>query len=244
MICDYGCGNKARFKFKNGKVCCSESQNSCEKMRKDHSQRMMGNNNPMFGKNRIFSNEEVKKQVEGRLLTIEKIRKKYPFFSQVEELRYNPKNDKEIQVHCKNHLCKNSKEMGGWFSPSRSQLIERRRALEHPEGNDGRYFYCSNKCKMECPLYDLKSDPLQTSKTIYLNSEYKVFRKFVLERDKYICQFCGKKATHVHHERPQKLEPFFALDPDYAWSCCKKCHYKKGHKDECSTGKIASKICI
>jgi hypothetical protein len=43
-----------------------------------------------------------------------------------------------------------------------------------------------------------------------------------------------------------KLQPFHALDPEYAWSCCEKCHYKKGHKKgtECSTGNLAAKICM
>ena len=57
------------------------------------------------------------------------------------------------------------------------------------------------------------------------------------------CLACDEPATDVHHERPQKLEPFFALDPDFAWSCCEKCHYEKGHKNECSTRKIGLKVC-
>jgi hypothetical protein len=160
-------------------------------------------------------------------------------------MRYNPNKpgEKEIQVHCKNHLCKNSKEKGGWFTPSRIQLVERIRQIEHVDGNDGSYFYCCEKCKQLCPLYNLHSDPFKDIDYSYTNSEYQTFRKFVLERDNYTCQFCGKKATDVHHERPQKLEPFFALDPDLAWSCCKKCHYKYGHKDECSTGNLANYLC-
>jgi len=177
-----------------------------------------------------------------RKLSIEKINRKYPFFSQIEEMRYNPDKpeEKEIQVHCKNHNCQNSKEQGSWFTPTGSKLIDRIRHLEKDSGNDGCYFYCSSKCKDECPLSNLHSNEKQYSNT---NKEYQTFRKFVLTRDDYICQFCGKKATDVHHERPKKVEPFFSLDPDYAWSCCKQCHYKFGHKDECSTGKLANIIC-
>lgn len=29
MICEYGCGQEARHRFKNGKWCCNKSQNSC-----------------------------------------------------------------------------------------------------------------------------------------------------------------------------------------------------------------------
>ena len=32
-LCDYGCGRQARFKMKNGKFCCSKSQNSCPAVR-------------------------------------------------------------------------------------------------------------------------------------------------------------------------------------------------------------------
>jgi hypothetical protein len=34
MLCDYGCGQEAKFEFKNGKWCCSKSQNSCLEIRK------------------------------------------------------------------------------------------------------------------------------------------------------------------------------------------------------------------
>jgi len=34
LLCDYGCGIIAKFKFSNGKVCCSESENSCIRISK------------------------------------------------------------------------------------------------------------------------------------------------------------------------------------------------------------------
>jgi hypothetical protein len=107
------------------------------------------------------------------------------------------------------------------------------------------HFYCCEECKQECPLYNLKSDPFKDTTKSYTQPEYQQFREFVLERDDYECQYCGDPATIVHHERTQKLEPLFVLDPDFAWSCCEKCHYKYGHKTgtECSTGNLASKVC-
>jgi len=176
-----------------------------------------------------------------RRITIELINDKHLIFSKIEEMRYKL-NKKEIQVHCKNHNCSNSKEQGGWFTPTYSQIYERIRQIEH--GNGGCYFYCSEKCKNECPLYNLRNDPISENIKSYTSSEYKTFRDYVLKRDNYECQYCGGLAEHVHHERPQKLEPFFALDPDLALSVCKKCHYKYGHKNECSSVKLANKICI
>lgn len=29
VLCDYGCGREGKFKFKNGKVCCSKRASSC-----------------------------------------------------------------------------------------------------------------------------------------------------------------------------------------------------------------------
>ena len=33
-FCDYGCGNEARFTFKNGKICCSKNHKQCITKRK------------------------------------------------------------------------------------------------------------------------------------------------------------------------------------------------------------------
>jgi len=296
MLCNYGCGQEAKYKFKNGKWCCSKNISSCPAIR----QKKCGSNNGMYGKKRFISDETRKKiskkltgnknslgykhtydskqkisignkgkkltrKVKNKIskalighivldetkrkisnankLSISQIKNKHSLFSQIEEMRYNPDKpgEKEIQVHCKNHNCPNSKEKNGWFAPTYIQIYERIRQLEKGEG--GCYFYCSDKCKNICPLYNLYSDPFKDIIKPYKSGEYKIFREYVLNRDNYICQYCGEKAEHVHHERPQKLEPFFSLDPDLAWSVCKKCHYKYGHKDECSTTNIA-KQCL
>jgi len=173
--------------------------------------------------------------------TINKIKKRNLIFSKIEKMRYNPIEPKEIQVHCKNHECKNSKEQGGWFTPTRIQFFERIRQIE--KGNGGAYLYCCEKCKQECPLYYLKSDPNKETKKLYTQEEYQTWRLNVLERENYICEYCEEPAIDSHHSRPQKLEPGFVLDPDFGVACCESCHYKYGHKNECSTGTLAAKIC-
>jgi hypothetical protein len=317
-ICDYGCGQKAEYQFKNGKWCCCKSFNSCPAKREKHSTYMKDVRkdlnskynsieykdnqskrmkeewrnsdsifnsvlckekqskgmleawkNPNSGLNSISRKEKIIianikawndpnsifnlisyriKRNKSHQLTIDKINKRYPFFSKIEEMRYNPNkpSEKEIQVHCKNHECENSREKGGWFTPKYEQLRSRCNALDREEGNDGNYFYCSQHCKDTCFLYNLHGDPYRDNNKPYTPAELGVFNKHILKRDNEICYYCGEHhATIVHHLRPQKLEPFFALDPDYAISVCMKCHYKYGHPtgSKHSTGNLAKIIC-
>ena len=239
------------------------SDETIEKMRNAKEGKYIGEDNPMYGKVGYWKGKkrpnhsklmtgrvgpwQGKKNIKKRL-TIKEWKKKYPLFAKIEEMRYDPDNEnkKIIQVQCKNHNCPNSKEQDGWFTPTRTQFQERLRNIEI-NGLDNSYFYCSEKCKNECPLFRLNTayelNKHNKKIKIYTQKEYEIFREHVLNRDAYTCQYCGKEAHHVHHERPQKLEPFFALDPDVAFAVCEKCHYKYGHKDECSTGKLANIIC-
>jgi hypothetical protein len=335
-LCDYGCGQKARFQFKNGKWCCNKHYSLCPSQRKKNSTRLkkiwedsssgfnstsckekqskrmekewkdldsiynsnlckekISNtmkelhkdptsifntelykinksnglkkahkdpnntfNSILFREKRRIIMEELWNDPDSKFnsilwkekhqLTIEKINKKYSFFSKIEEMRYNPVQLKEIQVRCKNHECKNSKEKGGWFTPTYIQLYERIRQLENKEAIEGSYFYCSQYCKDICPLYNLRSDPYKNNTKPYTLAELDTFNKLVLKRDNEICYYCREHhATIVHHLRPQKLEPFFALDPDYAISVCMKCHYKYGHPtgSKYSTGNLAKIVC-
>lgn len=222
-----------------------------------------GKSNPSKG--RIASKEEREKNSKshiGKSLTQETIRKlKYNIkslkenhllFCKIEEIREHPET-KELQVRCKNHNCKNSKEKDGWFTPNSPQIGERIRQIKR--GYDGSYLYCCDECKKSCRLYNkratqlIKEDQINTGikeELIYTPEEYNIWRKEVLKRAEYKCEYCGEPAEHCHHLRPQKLEPFFSLDPDFGIACCSKCHYEKGHKTgtECSTGQIGNKICI
>ena len=167
---------------------------------------------------------------------IDNLYRNHPFFCKIEKPREN--KNKDIEVKCK--TCKN------WFVPTSDQITTRWSSLEKEEGNDGNFFYCSEKCKQECPLYNLRPEHFlnntQTNQQ-HTSEEYNTWRQEVLKRAEYKCEYCGEPAEHCHHSRPQKLEPFFSLDPDYGIACCSKCHYEKGHKDECSTGQLSTKVC-
>ena len=145
---------------------------------------------------------------------------------------------KILTVLCANSNCKKR------FIPSLKSVIERVRCLKGTQNGEMR-LYCSNECKHTCSIYWTQPSSFlkKNNDKFYTDSEYKQFRDYVLKRDKYICEYCGKLAEYVHHERPKKLEPFFSLDPDLAWSVCRTCHYKYGHRDECSTANLANTIC-
>ena len=180
--------------------------------------------------------------------TIKALNIKYPLFSKIEKMRYDPKypGERIIQIHCKN--------CSKWFIPTYNKFYQRIRAIEDSNGNQAGYFYCCDDCKNECPLYNkkttqiIKEDEIRAGnikEKLYTSSEYNTWRDEVLKRADYLCEYCEDPANNAHHSRPQKLEPGFVLDPDFGIACCEKCHYKYGHKTEteCSTGNLASTIC-
>ena len=203
---------------------------------------------------RIFSEDHKYKLCISRKLSIEQIQNKYPLFFQIEEMRYEPGKEKEkiIQVHCKNHNCVNSKELGGWFTPKNyDQLVSRIWSIEKEEGNG--YYYCSEECKDECPLFKksveqlIKEDQIRAGHLEgpwYNSKEHQIWRQQVFELDNKKCVWCGQEATIAHHILPQKIYPNLSLDPENGLSSCKECHHKYGHRDSwCTTGYLASLVC-
>lgn len=62
---------------------------------------------------------------------------------------------------------------------------------------------------------------------------YKKWRVQVFERDKYICQSCGKIGgkLNAHHIKPFSVYPELRLDIDNGITLCKECHIEL-HKKE------------
>jgi len=138
-------------------------------------------NKAKIGAKNYFNNETIIKRnqrINSKKRTIEKLKRKHPIFVIEEEMRYNPDKpgEKEIQVHCKNHNCPNSKEQGGWFTPSSRQIEQRISGLN----NNTSYFYCCDKCKQECHLFNLQSDPNRLKEYInYINLVYNITHKSI-----------------------------------------------------------------
>lgn len=67
IYCDYGCGKEAKVRLKNGKMCCSKSQNSCLKIRKKFSKSQKGKKKPLRTKDHCLHISESKKGKPSKL---------------------------------------------------------------------------------------------------------------------------------------------------------------------------------
>ena len=135
-----------------------------------------------------------------------------------------------------------------WFVPTLSAVWDRLRYIKGQKTSECG-FYCSDGCKQACSVFnqhvwpkDHKPHKVYKSDQ-FTRNELKIWREEVLKRENHICEYCGEEATIAHHSRPKKLEPFFALDPDYGFACCESCHYKYGHSGDCSFWALARKKC-
>lgn len=65
MICEYGCGRKAKHQFKNGKSCCSENWHTCPNRIK------RGSQHPCYGKKRpdLSLRNKINPPSKGRIVT-------------------------------------------------------------------------------------------------------------------------------------------------------------------------------
>lgn len=263
MLCEYGCGKEAKHQFKNGKWCCSKSTSSCPVIKEKISQKLEGRiiseetrrKMSEFQSDKVVSIESRKKMSNSRIGKFKGdnnpnwrggyFSKGIPLYNNfsdklVEEIRRNKNDNNILEVRCSYNKCNK------WFIPRLGDVYHRIESLNDIKGIGESRLYCSDICKMKCSIFGLNYDPLEkkiNTNKIYIEEEIQTLNKFVMQRDNGLCQYCGEKAEHVHHIRPKKLEPFFALDPDFAIAVCKDCHYKYAHKDECSTGNLAKIKC-
>lgn len=74
------------------------------------------------------------------------------------------------------------------------------------------------------------------SKKFYDSREWEEVRQFVLMRDRFICQLCGRPAQEVHHKihlSPENIwDPKITLNPANLISLCKDCHFAQHTKDK------------
>ena len=58
------------------------------------------------------------------------------------------------------------------------------------------------------------------------------FRTKILQRDGYVCFYCGQDADQVDHVIPISKAPELVVSPDNAVACCKRCNTRKGKRSQ------------
>jgi len=58
------------------------------------------------------------------------------------------------------------------------------------------------------------------------------FRTKILQRDGYVCFYCGQDADQVDHVIPISKAPELVVSPDNAVACCKRCNTRKGNRSQ------------
>lgn len=121
---------------------------------------------------------------------------------------------------------------GKWFIPKIYEVRSRIKSLEGKQSGESR-IYCSDSCKVECPVYRQRDWPkgfkIATSREVQPQ-----LRQLVFERDNYVCQKCGNtKSLHCHHKEGIRWNPLESADVDMCITYCKKCHVEVHKIDGC-----------
>ncbi|MHA2343487.1 MAG: HNH endonuclease [Candidatus Hodarchaeales archaeon] len=112
---------------------------------------------------------------------------------------------------------------GKWFTPTIMSVNNRISVLNGRTSGESR-LYCSNECKIECPIYNKSKYPKgfkpETSREVQAE-----LRQLVFKRDEYECQRCKSIISlHCHHITGVEQNPIESADLDNCITLCKKCH--------------------
>jgi hypothetical protein len=157
--------------------------------------------------------------------------------SYAEECRRNPNDEKILDVRCT--YC------GKWFTPSIQHVYDRIRALNGNQAGEQR-LYCSEKCKMECPIYKQHKYP-KNYKPSSSREVQPELRQMRFEIDNYTCQKCNKHqlkldvGLHCHHIEGINWEPIESADIDKVITLCKNCHIEVHKKEGCGYNEMRCK---
>ena len=230
-------------------------QNRTEEEKDNISKKFRGKNNPWYGKKcywsgKIGPNKGKKRTKSSRKKQSNTMKKtqiesgnnnwkggygkdnipQYDRFKEefllIEKIRRNKIDKNILEVKCA--YC------GQWFIPKNTEAYERIRCINTP-GCDNR-FYCSEKCKRECPIYNQQYYP-KGFKPATSREVQPELRQMRFKIDNYTCQKCGKHqdeletGLHCHHIEGIRWEPLESADLDKVITLCKDCHLKV-HKIE------------
>lgn len=139
-----------------------------------------------------------------------------------------------LQVECKN--------CGKYFNPTYAQLTARAHTIVGKHSKGEANFYCSDKCKMSCPLYGFNySKMVDPRSRLYIPRQDKMearrcqqqVRKVFLESQldesgHNFCEKCGSetpaKDLQLHHTKPVSVFGKESIDASTQLLVCKICH--------------------
>jgi len=75
MKCEYGCGEEAKFQFKNRKFCCSSHYSKCSFQKNNNSKRQPGKGFTKFEQQKILSNKKYIKELNGDNIDIDNLKR-------------------------------------------------------------------------------------------------------------------------------------------------------------------------
>lgn len=74
------------------------------------------------------------------------------------------------------------------------------------------------------------------AKAFYDSKEWAATRAYIMARDCYTCQRCGRPAQEVHHKEHLSEANIFdikvTLNPDNLVALCRDCHFKQHEEDK------------
>jgi hypothetical protein len=155
------------------------------------------------------------------------------------EVRRNSEDQNILEVKCA--YC------GKWFIPKSSVVNYRITCFNNLKRGEGR-FYCSNWCKLECPIFNKTEWPDGFKNKEKTSREVQPqLRQMRFKLDNYTCQKCFKHqrdldvGLNCHHLEGIMWEPIESADIDKVITLCKTCHLEVHKKDGCKYNDLKCK---
>jgi len=131
------------------------------------------------------------------------------------------KQEKHTTYYCKEQSCKN---IVCYFTATRGSGYCK---MHFQNGNRNHRFGKRGVLSKQTKYTELEA--IINNKIIGW-TKWKMFRREILKRDKYLCQCCGMKATDIHHKKSRKKFPEFCWHKSNVISLCRACHCHIGDK--------------